>query len=166
MRAHSMRDCFTEDLAFGGRATVRAIEEVRRGRDRPASCSTRPFLPEGGGQPPDRALSEGAVVDVQELEGQIWHSVDIPVDAGSSRAELEREGLRVGARVHLRIDCSAASTTCSSTRGSTAVGGARAGLRHPYALVPPRNGVLPIDVSAQNPADLPLGESSQGRQVD
>jgi len=48
------------------------------------------FYPEGGGQPPDHGLIGNArVVDVQEIEGQIWHFVDIPMDAGNIQAEPE-----------------------------------------------------------------------------
>jgi len=142
-------------------ATVVAIEEGSTGSGQArVLLDTTIFYPEGGGQPPDLGfIGRARVVDVQELEGQIWHSVDIPVDAGSSRAELEREGLRVGARVHLRIDWQRRLYHMQQHTGQhllSAVLEQDYGIHtHSFHL---GTEYCTIDVSAQNPADLPLGE--------
>lgn len=42
------------------------------------------FYPEGGGQPADRGTLEGCqVLDVQEQEGVIWHTVEQPLEPGA-----------------------------------------------------------------------------------
>jgi alanyl-tRNA synthetase len=57
---------------------------VRRHGERPAAVLDRTaFHPEGGGQPADRGLLGGlAVVDVQELDGEILHVLEAPPALG------------------------------------------------------------------------------------
>jgi len=142
-------------------ATIVAIEEGSTGSGQArVLLDTTIFYPEGGGQPPELGfIGRARVVDVQELEGHIWHSVDIPVDAGSSRAELEREGLRVGARVHLRIDWQRRLYHMQQHTGQHLLS---AVLEQDYGIHTLSfhlgTEYCTIDVSAQNPADLPLGE--------
>ena len=41
------------------------------------------FFPEGGGQPSDEGTLDGIFVsDVQEIDGEIWHTVEAPLEPG------------------------------------------------------------------------------------
>jgi len=61
------------------------------------------FYPEGGGQPPDTGfIDDLRVVDVQEIDGRIWHFIEPSANAGSPMKP--HAPLKPGDRVHLRID--------------------------------------------------------------
>jgi alanyl-tRNA synthetase len=54
------------------------------------------FYPAGGGQPADRGYVDGlAVVDVVEEDGQIWHVLEMPVEAGKDVPPVPVAGARV-----------------------------------------------------------------------
>ena len=56
------------------------------------------FYPEGGGQPADFGFIEDKrVIDVQEIDGEIWHYIEL-------QDENDRDSLKPGSTVHLRLD--------------------------------------------------------------
>jgi Ser-tRNA(Ala) deacylase AlaX len=118
------------------------------------------FYPEGGGQPPDLGFIERArVVDVQEIDGQIWHFVEIPPEAGNGGAWLAQKGVRAGASVHLRIDWQRRLYHMQQHTGQHLLS---AVLEQDYGIHTLSfhlgTDYCTIDVSAKNPADLPLEE--------
>lgn len=68
-----------------------AVVAVRTLGDHPAVVLDRTaFYPEGGGQPADRGVLGGvAVLDVQEVEGEIRHALAGPLPAGPVRGEVD-----------------------------------------------------------------------------
>jgi len=64
------------------------------------------FYPEGGGQPSDQGFMQGyKVTDVQEIDGQIWHSVDVSEAMTSGTVTAPLSGvIKPGAYVHLVLD--------------------------------------------------------------
>ncbi|MCD6291787.1 MAG: alanyl-tRNA editing protein [Anaerolineae bacterium] len=68
---------------------------VERGRvgDAPAVVLDRTaFYPEGGGQPADQGtLNDVPVVDVQVIDGRIWHVLDVDLDAEHVRGIVDWE---------------------------------------------------------------------------
>ncbi len=108
------------------------------------------FYPEGGGQPPDLGwIGSALVVDVQEIDGDIWHTV-----LGEGVAAL-----RVGETVHLRLD---GARRLYHTQQHTGQHLLSAVLEQDYNIHTLSfhlgEEYCTIDVSAQNPADLKLTE--------
>lgn len=79
-------------------------------KDRPSSqaqvlLDRTIFYPEGGGQASDLGfIGETHVVDVQEIDGEIWHCVELPSESDDAEGWLAQKGIRPQATVHLRID--------------------------------------------------------------
>lgn len=141
-------------------AVITAIEvDDPRGQAR-IQLDTTIFYPEGGGQPPDLGFIERVpVVDVQEIDGRIWHFVDISAGAEGCLAALTREGLWTGARVHLRIDWQRRHYHMQQHTGQHLLS---AVLEQDYGIHTLSfhlgTEYCTIDVSAGSPADVPLAE--------
>ncbi|HBK57804.1 MAG TPA: hypothetical protein DDZ37_00220 [Spirochaetaceae bacterium] len=161
-RALDERLFYRDPWLSEAKATVVAIE----GEGSPGHGQARVlldatiFYPEGGGQPSDRGfIGSARVVDVQEIEGQIWHFVDIPMDAGNIQAEPKGDDLKVGARVLVRIDWQRRLYHMQQHTGQHLLS---AVLEQDYGIHTLSfhlgTEYCTIDVSAKNPADLPLGE--------
>ena len=53
------------------------------------------IFPEGGGQPSDKGFIGDAVVrDAQEINGEIWHECDIPLEVGEEYKVRFMQGIR------------------------------------------------------------------------
>lgn len=108
------------------------------------------FYPEGGGQPPDLGwIGSAKVIDVQEIDGDIWHTV-----SGEGLAAL-----CVGTSAHLRID---SARRLYHTQQHTGQHLLSAVLEQDYDIHTLSfhlgEEYCTIDVSAQNPADVRLAE--------
>ncbi len=108
------------------------------------------FYPEGGGQPPDLGwIGTSQVVDVQEIDGDVWHTV-----TGEGA-----KSLRVGDTVHLRIDGKRRHYHTQQHTGQHLLS---AVLEQDYDIHTLSfhlgEEYCTIDVSAKNPAELSLGE--------
>jgi alanyl-tRNA synthetase len=139
--------------------TIERDDSAKSGQVR-VLLDTTIFYPEGGGQPPDVGFIEKArVVDVQEIEGQIWHFVEIPAEAEGDMEKLATEGLRAGDSVHLRIDWRRRLYHMQQHTGQHLLS---AVLERDYGIHTLSfhlgTEYCTIDVSAKNPADLPLEE--------
>ncbi len=53
------------------------------------------IFPEGGGQPADKGfIGEAVVRDAQEINGEIWHECDMPLDVGAEYKVRFMQGIR------------------------------------------------------------------------
>lgn len=108
------------------------------------------FYPEGGGQPPDLGwIGSAKVLDVQEIDGDVWHTV-----SGDGA-----DALRLGETAHLHID---GERRLYHTQQHTGQHLLSAVLEQDYDIHTLSfhlgEEYCTIDVSSQNPADLRLDE--------
>lgn len=114
------------------------------------------FYPEGGGQPPDTGfIDDLRVYDVQEIDGHIWHFVELSGNPGSS---LKPDNpLKPGDHVHLSIDWQRRLDHMQQHTGQHLLS---AVLEQEYGVhtLSFHLGTLysTIDISAKNPEELPL----------
>lgn len=114
------------------------------------------FYPEGGGQPPDTGfIDDLRVIDVQEIDGHIWHFVELPGNPGSPLKP--HDPLKPGDRVHLRIDWQRRLDHMQQHTGQHLLS---AVLEQEYGIHTLSfhlgTEYSTIDVSAKNPEELPL----------
>ena len=71
------------------------------------------FFPEGGGQPSDEGTLDGIFVsDVQEIDGEIWHTVEAPLEPGKTvvgKLDFEKR-FPICRTIAESISCQASST--------------------------------------------------------
>ncbi len=111
------------------------------------------FYPEGGGQPADLGFIEDKqVMDVQEIEGEIWHYIEL-------QNEKEGEILKPGSAVHLSLDWPRRLYHMQQHTGQHLLS---AVLEEEYGIhtISFHLGTeyCTIDVSAKDPAELPLAQ--------
>ena len=111
------------------------------------------FYPEGGGQPADLGFIEDKrVMDVQEIEGEIWHYIEL-------QNEKEEEILKPGSAVHLSLDWPRRLYHMQQHTGQHLLS---AVLEEEYGIhtISFHLGTeyCTIDVSAKDPAELPLAQ--------
>jgi len=111
------------------------------------------FYPEGGGQPADLGFIEDKqVMDVQEIEGEIWHYIEL-------QNEKEEEILKPGSAVHLSLDWPRRLYHMQQHTGQHLLS---AVLEEEYGIhtISFHLGTeyCTIDVSAKDPTELPLAQ--------
>jgi len=138
------------DVSSDGSAAKGGVESLR------VLLDTTVFYPEGGGQPPDIGFVDDLrVVDVQEIDGHIWHFVEPAANAGSPLKP--HDPLKPGDRVHLRIDWQRRLDNMQQHTGQHLLS---AVLEQEYGIHTLSfhlgTEYSTIDVSAKNPEELPF----------